>query len=122
MSKYLYKILSEKSGVKEGYIDSTSAKKAKKKLSQDGNIIISLVNTQPRFWQKGLSLPGAKLSTSEKINFFHNLYTMSSAGVSIVETLEIAADQINIKKAIKAVTIPIANKLFVTKLVIENNI
>lgn len=104
MPKYYYKLLTKNNQVKDGYITAVSKKSAEKKLTRDGSMVVSLTNEYPSFLQRSFSFSRAGFSATEKINFFHNLYTMSGAGISIVESLEVAGDQLKNKKLKMAIS------------------
>lgn len=52
---------------------------------------------------KNIEIFGAKFSVDEKIAFFRNVATMIESGVSIVEALEISAEQVKSKRVKKAI-------------------
>jgi type IV pilus assembly protein PilC len=90
MPKYDY-VLSDQSGFRtKGSILAGDIDMAKSKLSEDGNIIISIIENKKMttyFWQR------PSLKFQDKIMFVKHMATMLQVGITVAESLEILIDQ-----------------------------
>ncbi len=90
MAKYKY-VVSNRSGVKkEGTLYANNVDNARKKLSEDYPIIISVTEAssgKPKFWQK------PSLSMQDKLLFTKHMYTMIKVGITVTEAIKILIGQ-----------------------------
>jgi type IV pilus assembly protein PilC len=101
MPKFIYKIADKKGAIIEGTIRSVFKRGAEKKLKSGGSVIISIRPEKSNLFEKELFWGG--FSKTEHINFFRNLSAMIASGISIVEALEILADQVKSAKTKKVI-------------------
>ena len=102
MSKFSYKTITKDQKIKEGVISAFFKFNAKKVLTRDGSMIISISSPKPFFLQMDLPFMGG-FSRSEKIYFFRNLAMMVDSGISIIEALDVLSEQVKSQKAKKAI-------------------
>ena len=102
MAKFYYKVLNKDSKIEEGTISALFKGFAEKQLKKQGSTPIIIIPEKITFFGKGVSFFSG-FTPSEKINFFRNLAAMNSAGVSIVESLEILSEQVKSKKLKKTI-------------------
>lgn len=102
MPNFNFKIAKPNGAITEGKISSLFKKGAEKQLRKDGSVIISLIPQKTSLFQ--LELFGG-FTKIEHINFFRNLSAMIASGISIVEALEILADQVKSAKTRKAILV-----------------
>lgn len=91
MSNYVYKVIAKDGKQKKGTIDSTSKEKAILALKQEGNTIISveegsILNTE-------IKLGGKKIKSRDVSVFCRQFYSLLTAGVSVVSSLSMLAEQ-----------------------------
>jgi type IV pilus assembly protein PilC len=109
MANLSYKLVTKNGQIKTGSISALTKRGAEKTLSKDGSIVIFISSKDRALWQKELSLPWSGFSSTEKINFFRNLSMMSSAGISIVESLMLSIDEIKSNKVKEAIKVMAQN-------------
>lgn len=91
MSNYVYKVIAKDGKEKKGTIESTSKEKAIFSLKQEGNTIISVeegsvLNTEIKFG-------GKKVKSRDVSVFCRQFYSLLTAGVSVVSSLSMLAEQ-----------------------------
>lgn len=91
MSNYVYKVIAKDGKEKKGTIESTSKEKAIFFLKQEGNTIISVeegsvLNTEIKFG-------GKKVKSRDVSVFCRQFYSLLTAGVSVVSSLSMLAEQ-----------------------------
>jgi len=112
MGTYTYKLVTQENHIREGTISAFSKRAAEKRLTNDGSIVILISRDKNSLLGKNVALPMSGFSAMERILFFRNLAMMISAGLSMVEGLDVAADQVksgNVKKSIRAMAHDIEN-------------
>lgn len=109
MANLSYKLVTKNGQIKTGSISALTKRGAEKALSKDGSIVIFISSKDRALWQKELSFPWSGFSSTEKINFFRNLSMMSSAGISIVESLMLSIDEIKSNKVKEAIKVMAQN-------------
>lgn len=101
MSNYVYKVIAKDGKEKKGTIESTSKEKAIFSLKQEGNTIISVeegsvLNTEIKFG-------GKKVKSRDVSVFCRQFYSLLTAGVSVVSSLSMLAEQTENKTMATAV-------------------
>jgi len=113
MFKFQYKLVTKEGKVKEGQITSFFKKLAERKLSKNGSVVVSMELERTGAAKKFLNLFSfSSFSTIERINFFNNFSMMNTAGISIVSSLDILAEQIKnnyVKDAVREIIEDVKN-------------
>lgn len=97
MAKYSYKLVSKRGKISVGTVSALTKGMAQRKISKGGAIVVYISAAEKNIFQKALMAMNRSFSAQEKINFFRNVSMMISSGLSIVEALDISAE--NIKNA-----------------------
>lgn len=108
MPNFYYKLLTQTSKIQEGEINAFSKSNALKELKKDGSVVIFISNRNPAFLEKIINYLKSDFKSTEKINFYNNIFTMLEAGVSIIEALETVSNQTKSKR-LRNVILEIAN-------------
>ena len=95
MFKFHYKLVTKNGKIEEGYTSSFLKKLAEKKLSKDGSVVVFIELDRDSTARKTLNFFSfSSFSTIEKINFFKNFSMMNMAGLSMISSLDVLAEQI----------------------------
>lgn len=97
MTKYTYKLVSKGGKISVGTVSAPTKGMAKKKVATDGSMVIYISAAEKSTLEKLVRMANRRFSAQEKINFFRNVSMMISSGLTIVEALNVSAE--NIKNA-----------------------
>lgn len=96
MNSYNYRVITKEGREKKGSIDAESREKAAHSLKSEGNTILSL--EQGNIFTRDISFGGKKVKSRDLSVFCRQFNSLLRAGVSIVTSLEMLADQTENKR------------------------
>ena len=102
MSNYVYNVIGKDGKQKKGSIETTSKEKAILALKQEGNTVISV--EEGSVLNKELKLGGKKVKSRDVSVFCRQFYSLLTAGVSVVASLGMLAEQTENKTMALAIT------------------
>lgn len=102
MASFAYEVVDKTGKVKKGSIEATGEEKVRAQLKAEGNIILSI--TEQNALTKDISIDiGGKPTARDYSVFCRQFVSMTRAGVSLLEALDMLGEQTENKKLNKAV-------------------
>lgn len=96
MNSYTYRVITRDGKEKKGSIDADTKEKATQILKSEGNTILNL--DQGNIFTKDISFGGKKVKSRDLSVFCRQFHSLLKAGVSIISSLEMLADQTENKR------------------------